>query len=188
MRKLVLAVVLTIAAFIVTQSLIGLLTPKRVWETVGPVQVLTDGRDTWVFFQFDRWKHRPGLLVSALNIVFGHRQGVLQLSSTSARTYWLANGDGPSFSPRLSCIFHHEGHFFLMAYDGPNQTNAIYQWSGGDRPRFNRVDDATAERIVRQERPEYADEPDELPDRSQRPRDGWTRVGASRCRLSSPPI
>src|SRR5262245_31826967 len=59
--------------------------PVRRWETVGPVQVLTNGKETCVFFQFDTWERRPGLLISSPNVVTGKRQGVVEIRDGGAK-------------------------------------------------------------------------------------------------------
>jgi hypothetical protein len=127
------------------------LTPERKWEAVGPVQVLTDGEETWVFYQFDTWKRRPGLLVSAPNVVIGWRQGVVMIGDGAAQVDPLGGKEGSPFHPNLSYIFHRDGHFYMHTSLGSGRRYAMDRWTGDNRPRFEPLDDAVVQEIAREE-------------------------------------
>jgi len=165
--------------FTVINTTIVLFTPVRMWETTGPVQVVTNGRETWVFFEFSTWKHRPGLLVSAPNIVVGHRQGAVVLNDDGAREYRLKDGDGPSFHPILAYIFHHGGQFFLYKSPSLGKEPSLSRWTGGENSRFERLDDADMQRILRDEGLEGEDTISLKYEDAPRTHDGWTRVAAT---------
>jgi len=164
--------------FGVINTAIVLFTPVRMWETTGPIQVVTNGRETWVFFEFSTWKHRPGLLVSAPNIVVGHRQGVVVLNDEGAKEYRLKDGVGQSFHPNLAFVFRHDGQFFLYQALSYGEM-ALNRWTGGENARFERLDDADRNRILHEEGLEDASVFYHSAEDAFQPHDGWARVAAT---------
>jgi len=165
--------------FMAINLAIILFSPVRIWETTGPVQVVMNGRETWVFFEFSIWKHRPGLLVSAPNIVVGHRQGVVVLNDEGAKEYRLKDGDGPSFHPNLAFVFRHDGRFFLYKPGSLGEEPSLHRWTGGANARFERLDDADRNRILHAEGLEDASVFYHSAEDAFRPHGGWTRVAAT---------
>lgn len=177
-KKTVLFLFLAAAGFIIVNSMISAFSPKRVWETTGPVQALTNGEETWIFFEFSTWRHRPGLLVSSPNIIVGHRQGVVVLSGDGAREYRLKDDDGPTFNPNLSYIFHHDGRFFLLTSLGYGE-EALHRWTDGESPRFERLGEDDARRVLGEEGLGDANYFSAFQEHELQPHGGWTRATAN---------
>jgi hypothetical protein len=186
MKKLAVVLLCGVGGLNVVMLVAWWCSPAPQWETVGPVQVLTNGDETSVFFQFDTWKRRPGLFVSDPNVIIAKRQGVVQIRDGDAKEYRLGDSDGPTFGPNTSYIFHHDGHFLLLEEFGLNRGDALYRWTGGASPRFDRLDDATMRGILHEE---GLGHPYHEPRGSLQPRhEGWRRVASDYCRPSSSPL
>jgi hypothetical protein len=186
MKKVVVVLLCGVAGLNVVILVAYWCSPVRQWETVGPVQVLTNGDEILVFFQFDTWKRRPGVFISDPNVITGYRQGVVKICDGTAKKWCVGAIGGPTFGPNSSYIFHHEGHFYLLNALGSNRGSALYRWTGGENSRFDRLDDATSRGILHVEGLVH---PWSEPLGRLQPRhDGWTRVASSYCRPDSPPL
>ena len=104
-------------------------TPVYVWDDVGPVQVVANDEELWVFVQIDHWKHLPGKLVSAPSRTTGHYQKVIQIDREGVvQETRVTPDDGPSFHPNRGDIFRFENDFLL--FEGPSSgiPANLYRW------------------------------------------------------------
>lgn len=104
------------------------------WYSAGPIQVLGDESELWLFLEFDRLVHREEKLYDAPGTYpVGHFQEILVFNQAGLkdriRIGSQDNIDGVTFHPNITNIFRYDSDFYLYYGRSRDREESLFKWS-----------------------------------------------------------
>lgn len=104
------------------------------WYAVGPVQVVGDSSEIWLFLEFDRQVSKSGYVYDAPNTYpVGHFQEVWIFERGGEVRRFDVGKDadvaGVTFHPNNTRIFVHNNELYLYAFGSMDYKGSLFKWS-----------------------------------------------------------